>query len=331
LSWPQNNVVTTRRNLLAAALVTPAVRARAQADWPSRPIRVISPYAPGGVVDILARLVGDKLQRSLGQPFIVEARAGAGGNIGTAFVARAKGDAYTLLMGASGPLAINIALGQNTGYDPLTDFLPICLVAATPMLLVVPANSRAFRLADLVGQIRATQGTFIYGSGGPGTPQHLAGEMFRQAVGFTATHVPYSGSAPAVTALLAGEIPFIFDNLALVLPHLRAGALRALAVAGPQRVPQLTDVPTMIEEGFPGFQARGWYGLLAPSGVPSAVVARLSEETQRALRLPDVAQRLESGFGSPYVGTSPEGFAQFIAADIARWQGVVRAGNLRLE
>ena len=323
--------MTTRRHLIVASLAMPAVGASAQSDWPARPIRIISPYAPGGVVDILARLVGEKLQRSLGQPIVVEARAGAGGNIGTAFVARAKGDPYTLLMGASGPLAINIALGQNTGYDPLTDFLPISLVAATPMLLVVPASSRANKLADLIAQIRATQGSFIYGSGGPGTPQHLAGEMFRQAVNFTATHVPYNGSAPAVTALLASEIPFIFDNLALVLPHLRAGGLRALAVAGPQRVPQLPDVPTMIEEGFSGFQARGWYGLLAPSGVSSAIVERLSEETQRALRLPDVAQRLESAFGSPFVGTSPEGFAQFIAADITRWRAVVRAGNLRVE
>jgi len=324
--------MATRRGVLAAALALPGGAALAQhADFPARPIRVVSPYAPGGVVDILSRLVGEPLGRRLGQPVVVEARPGAGGNIGTAFVSRQRGDPYTLLMGASGPLAINIALGQNVGYDPLIDLAPISLVAATPMLLVVNAASRSQALEDLLREIRATQGTFIYGSGGPGTPQHLAGEMFRQKVGFQATHVPYNGSAPAVTALLANEVPFLFDNLALVLPHLRGGRLRALAVAGPARVPQLPDVPTMDEQGFRGFQARGWYGLLAPAGVPAPVIRRLSEEVQAVLREPEVAARLESSFGSAFVGTSPEGFAQFIAADIARWQDVVRVGNLRVE
>lgn len=323
-----------RRAALAGMLcaaVVPRAGALAQPGapaYPARPIRVVSAYAPGGVVDILARLVGDRMGQALGQPFVVEARPGAGGNIGTAYVARAKGDPYTLLLGASGPLAINIALGQPVGYDPLADFQPISLVAATPMLLVVPKSSPAKSFADLLAWIRSQRQSVVYGSGGPGTPQHLAGEMFRQRVGFEATHVPYQGSAPAVTALLAAEVPYIFDNLALVLPHIRSGGLRALAVAGRERTPQLPDVPTIAELGFPAFEARGWYGLLAPAGIPEEVTRRLHAETIAALKEASVSSRLLNDFGSPFVGCTPEEFYAFMAAEIEKWRGVVRTGRL---
>jgi tripartite-type tricarboxylate transporter receptor subunit TctC len=322
-----------RRTLLAAAAAaTTPVAARAQdgADWPNRPVRIVVPYAPGGIVDALARLVGDKLGRSLGQPFVVESRAGAGGNVGTAFVARAKGDPYTLLMGNSGPLAINAALARSLPFDPLRDFIPVVLVATTPLVLTVPAASPHRSLAEFTAWARAAPAPVPYGTPGVGTPQHMATEFLRLRAGFAATQVPYQGSAPVVTALLSGDVAFAIDNQALVLPQIRAGALRALAVTTPQRSAELAEVPTMEEAGIPGYRVRGWYGLLAPAGVPPAIVPRLNAAVREAVRSPEVAERLAS-FGSPHVAGTPEEFAALIAADIERWRQVAQEARIVLE
>jgi tripartite-type tricarboxylate transporter receptor subunit TctC len=261
--------MTNRRKFLTmvGALGVGGIHELASADeWPSKPIRIISPYPPGGIVDILARLTGDKLSKSLKQPVIVESKPGAGGNIGTAYVARLRGDPYTLLLGASGPLAINASLYENLPYNPATDFTPISLLAATPLVLVTSTASGITSMSALLSRLAATKSQPFYGSAGTGTPQHLAGELFKQKTGTRAGHVAYKGGAPAVLAVLSGEVLYAFENLALVEPHMKPGGrLNALAVTSLKRATVQPEVPTMIESGIAGFEARGWYGLLAPA------------------------------------------------------------------
>ncbi|MBI5278624.1 MAG: tripartite tricarboxylate transporter substrate binding protein [Burkholderiales bacterium] len=311
---------------LAASLASPWVHA--SDAYPIRPIRIVSPYQAGGIVDILSRLLGDKLQRSLGQPVIVEAKAGAGGNVGTAYVARtARGDPYTLLMGASGPLAANVTLFRNLGYDPLKDLVPITLVAATPLVLCVSAASKPATFAELAAQLKAAGDKASFATAGAGTPQHLGVELLKQQLGLESTHVPYKGAAPAVNALLADEVTFSIDHFVLVLPHVRAGKLRPLAVTSPQRVAELPDVPTLQELGINRFEVRGWYGLLAPADVPESIVRRLNVESVNGLRQPDAVARLAS-FGSPSVAGSPEEFRSLITAEIAKWRVVITKGGI---
>ncbi|HEY4067679.1 MAG TPA: tripartite tricarboxylate transporter substrate binding protein [Burkholderiaceae bacterium] len=322
-----------RRDVLkavsAAAVTGFGPRARAE-TWPTRPIRLISPYAPGGIVDIIARLLGDELGRTLGQPFVVDARPGAGGNIGTAFVARAHGDPYTLLLGASGPLAIIMALYPEIGYDPQRDFAPISLLAATPLVLVVSSASGLNTVQDLTRRLKESAQPVPYGSAGIGTPQHLAGELFKQKTGLEATHISYKGGAPAVLAVLSGEVVYAFENLALVDQHIKSRRLTALAVTSPARTAQLPEVPTMIESGVPSFEARGWYGLLAPSGIAPEVVHRLSVETMAAARRPKVQQVIAS-FGSEIVADGPESFANLIESERRKWAAIVKTANITLK
>lgn len=299
-------------------------------DWPSKPLRIINPYPPGGIVDILARMVGEKLSQSLKQPVIVENKPGAGGNIGTAYVARLRGDPYTLLLGASGPLAINVSLYKDIGYDPARDFKPISLLAATPLVLVTSADTKISTLPDLLARLKGSQSSHFYGSAGSGTPQHLAGELFKQKTGASATHVSYKGGAPAVMAVLSNEVLYEFENLALVEPHLKSGRLVALAVTSAKRTTVLPQVPTMVEAGVAGFEARGWYGLLAPAGLPDAIIKRLNNETVKAVRMPDVRAKIAS-FGSDDVVNTPEEFAQFIAAEATKWRAIIDAGKITVE
>jgi tripartite-type tricarboxylate transporter receptor subunit TctC len=289
-------------------------------------VRIVVPFLPGGIVDTLARLIGTRLQASMGQPFVAENRPGAGGNVGTALVARAKGDPYTLLLGSSGPLAVSPILEQNLGYDPLTDLAPIILIAATPLVLTVPAASPYRDLKGMMCALRKARQEILYPTPGIGSPQLLAGEAFRQRAGFAASPVHYTGSAPVITALIAGEMPYTFENLLLVLPHIRAGTLRAIAVTSRERAALLPEVPTMEEAGLEGFEARGWYGLLAPAGVPEAITHRLNAETAAALRSPDIAQRVAE-MGSPSIASSPEDFRALIASETRKWRAVLEAGN----
>ncbi len=298
--------------------------------WPTQPLKIVNAYPPGGIVDILARLIGAELSQSLGQPVIVEDKPGAGGNIGTAFVARAAADPYTLLLGASGPLAINVSLYKNLTYDPRKDFTPITLLAATPLVLVTSSKSGLDNVDQLMARLRGNDKPAFYGSAGTGTPQHLAGELLKQKTHVQATHVAYKGGAPAVVAVIGGEVLYAFENLALVQPHIQAGRLKALAVSSPHRTALLPDTPTMAESVAPGFEARGWYGLLAPAGIAPDVAARLTEATVKAAHLPKVRQVIES-FGSEDVAKGPQEFSALIASEITKWQSIIATGNIKLE
>lgn len=323
-----------RRGFLAVAAAWGAAGmqplARAANEWPTKPVKIVCPYPPGGIVDIIARMLGDQLSQSLGQPVIVESRAGAGGNIGTAYVARSRGDPYTLLLGASGPLAINVSLYDDLGYDVMRDFTPISLLAATPLVLVTSPKSGISSVSQLLERLAGAEKGAFYGSAGIGTPQHLAGELFKQKSGTRAEHVAYKGGAPAVMAVLSGEVLYAFENLALVEPHLKSGNMVGLASTGETRIPFFPELPTMMESGVADFVARGWYGLLAPADIPAETAQRLHEETVRAARQPIMLEKLES-FGSGDVTNSPEAFRQFITAETEKWSAIVKAANIRLD
>jgi len=289
-------------------------------------VRIVVPFLPGGIIDTLARMIADPLQRSLGQPFVIENRGGAGGNVGTAVVARAKGDPYTLLLGSSGPLAVSPTLESNLGFDPATDFSPVTILARTPLVLVVPANSPWRDLRSMMDALRGVRQDVMYPTPGLGSPQLLAGEQLRQRVGFPAQAVHYNGSAPVVMAIVAGEMPYTFENLVLVAQQVRQGALRALAVTSAERAPLLPDVPTMSEAGLPGFEAGGWYGLLAPAEIPAGIIPRLHAATVAALAEPEVKRRIAE-MGSPSISSSPDAFRAMIAAETVKWRGVLLAGR----
>lgn len=310
----------------AAAVAGPA----AAAAWPQQAIRLVNPYPPGGIVDILARAVAVDLAKATGQPVVVDNKAGAGGNIGTAFVAKAAGDAHTLLLGASGPLAINASLYKNIAFDPLKDFTAISLLAATPLVLVTARNSGVSNMRDLMHRLKDGKSRPFYASAGAGTPQHLAAELFLQKTTLSSTHVAYKGGAPAVLAVLASEVLYAFENLALVSAHIASGAMKALAVTSTSRVALLPDVPTIAESGIPGFEARGWYGLLAPAGIPAEVSERLTLETLKIASAPHF-QRLIATFGSDNVAQGPAAFRKTMAADAAKWRSIIERGGIQLD
>lgn len=311
-----------RRALLcAAALAAPAV-ARAQTWAPQRPIRMIVPFAPAGILDQLARLLAEPMGQRLGQPIIVENRPGAGGNVGTAMAARARGDAHVILVGSTGPLSVSPITEAQLGYDPLLDLIPITLLNATPLVLVVRQASPYRDVPGLVAALQAERREVLFPTPGVGSPQLLAQEAFRQIAGFPAAPVHYQGSAPAVLAVIAGEFPFTIENLVLVAPHVQAGSLRALGVTSLARVPLMPDVPTLAEQGFPGFSAGGWYGLLSPAGVPEEAVAAFHQAAIGALAEPLVTRRI-SEMGSPPIGSSPQAFRAHIQAETERWRGVL--------
>jgi tripartite-type tricarboxylate transporter receptor subunit TctC len=323
----------TRRCFAALAAVAP-FPALAQ-SWPEKPIRLVVPLAPGGLVDLLARALAPHLQAELGQPFVVENRAGAGGNVGADHVAKSPADGYTLLLSPAGPLAINGALYPVLPFDPATAFAPVALVLATPMLLVVRADQPWRDVAGLLAAARAAPGRLAGASGGNGTTPHLALELFKAMAKVDITHVPYRGQGPATTALLGGEVQLMFDTAALVMPHLRGGAVRALGVTSARRIAALPEVPTIAESGVPRYESSSWFGLVAPSGTPAPVVARLAEATASALRRPEVVSRFGDQAGGVLGGGGgeerPEAFAAFIAAERVKWAEVVRASGARAD
>ncbi|MEX1165906.1 MAG: tripartite tricarboxylate transporter substrate binding protein, partial [Hydrogenophaga sp.] len=323
---------TTRRRavyFLASTLAGLAMSngALAQADWPSKPVRIVVPFAAGGTTDILARVLAPELSKALGQPFIIENKGGAGGNIGAEAVARSPGDGYTILMGTVGTHGINKSLYSKLPYDPQKDFAPITLVAGVPNVMVMNAK-RAQSLGihtvpDFVRYAKANPGKLNMASSGNGTSIHLAGELFKARNGVFITHIPYRGSAPAIADLLGGATDVMFDNLPSAMPHIQQGGLKAFAVTSAVRSASLPDLPTIAEAAaLPGFEASSWFGLLAPAGTPSAVVSRLQEETAKALNLPAVKERLLA-LGAIPSGNTPAEFTQQIAAEIAKWAPVV--------
>jgi tripartite-type tricarboxylate transporter receptor subunit TctC len=312
---------------LLACLASPV--ALPQSAYPARPVRLISPFPPGAVVDTLSRTLAAPLGELLGQPVIVENRAGAGGNIGMAAVAKSPPDGYTIGMGGIGPNAINPAVFSNTPYDTVRDFVPIVFVASNVNVLVVHPSVPAQNVKELIAYAKANPGKLSFGSAGTGTSQHMAGELFKLSTGIQMTHVPYKGGGPATADLIAGQIPLMFADISAALPHIRAGKLRALGVTTRERTP-LLDVPTLIEQGVPDFDVNAWFGLMAPAGTPREIVLRLNAESVKALRQEATRERLESVGLTPAPGT-PEEFGRHIAGELERWAKVAKAANIRAE
>jgi len=298
-------------------------------DYPSRPVRIVVPFAPGGPNDIIVRLVAQKLTETWGQPFVVENRPGAGGNIGTDFVAKAAPDGYTLLSVGPGSLIINPLIGK-VPYDTARDFAPVTLMARAPNALVAHPSLPAGSVKELIELARSQPGRINYGSGGNGSTPHLAGALFAAMAGIALTHVPYKGTAPATADLIGGQVQIAFLGIPTVLPHVKSGKLHVLAVTGKHRSPELPGVPTVDEAGVPGYELSPWYGLLAPAGTPREVVVRLGEEVSRVVRAPEMKEKLAVQ-GAEVAGGSPEEFAALIRADTSTWSRVVKDAGIRIE
>ena len=313
---------------LAALLCAAALPAFGQA-WPAKPVRIVVPYPPGGPVDISARLLAPKLQQALGQPFLVENKPGAGGNIGADFVAKSAPDGYTIGMGAIATHAINPALMANVPYDPIRDFRHLALVVQVPNVLVVNPELPARSVKELIALAKAQPGKLDFASGSTGSTGHLAGELFKQMTGTYMVHIPYKGAPPAVADLLAGRVQLMFDNLASALPNVRAGKLRALAVTTLRRSSALPDLPTLDESGLQGFDMTTWWGLMGPAKLPPDVVQRLSVEILKAMDSADVRERLRAmGMeGSPV--RTPEQFTAFVEAEAKLYARLVKVSGAK--
>ena len=319
------------KTLLVALFVSLAsASSLAQQTYPARPVRIVAPFAPGGLADVLSRAVGERLQKQLGQPFVVENRPGAGGNIGADLVARAEPDGYTLLMSSAGILTINQFLYTAMPFDPASALTPVSVVADMPMLLVVRRELAARDVREFLALARGTPGGLFYGSPGHGTTGHLGMELFMHATGVKLQHVPYKSAAEAVQAALAGQTQAMFDNPPTVMAQIRAGGLRVLGVAARQRIPQLPDVPTIAESGVPNFEASSWFGLVAPARTPPPIVERLAAETAKAVQDPEMRARFDQ-LGARLVGNSPSEFAQLVARERASWGEVIKSAGIKLQ
>jgi tripartite-type tricarboxylate transporter receptor subunit TctC len=293
-------------------------------------VRLVVPFTPGGSTDILARVIATRLGAAMGQTYIVENKPGAGGSLGADSVARADPDGSTLLMGHIGTLAVNASLYPKLPYDPVKSFAPVAWVARVPNVLVVNANSSIRSLKDLVAQAQAQPGRLTYSSGGNGSAAHIAFEYLKLRTKIFMSHIPYRGTAPSVTDLISGQVDATFTGGPAVMPHVKSGRLRALAVSSSRRMAAFPDVPTVAESGYPGFEADQWYGVVAPAGTPAELVTRLNLAINKILALPEVAQQL-AGEGAEPVQATPQAFAELIAREIPRWREVVRAGNVKPE
>ena len=320
--------------LCLGAFAAPAF-AQAGAAWPSKPVRIVVPFAPGGTTDILARALAPELGKAFGQTFIIENKPGAGGNTGADLVAKSPPDGYTLLMGTVGTQSINPALYPKMPYDAVKDFAPITLFAGVPNVLVInPAKAAAYKITDvksLIAYAKANPGKLNMASSGNGTSIHLSGELFKSMTGTYMVHFPYRGSGPALLDLIGGTMDVMFDNLPSALPQIKAGKLTALAVTSGERSAALPDVPTIAEAGpVKGFEASSWFGLLAPAGTPPDIVNRLQQETAKALATPALKERLLSQGAIPGGLTSAQ-FTQFIAAEAKKWAQVVKASGAKVD
>ena len=317
------------RSVLAFVLMLVAALSSAQ-TYPTKPIRLVVPFPPGGATDILARDVAQKLTEAWGQSVIVDNRPGAGGNIGSELVAKSAPDGYTLEMGTVGTHAINASLYAKMPYDHVKDFTPVILVAGVPNVLVVTPSLPVSSVAELIAYAKANPGKLNFASSGNGTSIHLSGELFKVMAGVQMTHIPYKGSAPALQDLIAGQVQLMFDNLPPSLPQIKAGKLRALAVTSLARAPALPDVPTLAESGLPGFEASSWFGILAPAGTPAPIVAKLNAEVAKWLATPEAKEKLLKQGANPAGGT-PEDFAKHIAAETAKWAKVVKDSGAKID
>ena len=316
------------KGLIAATAVFGGTTATAQ-DWPSKPVRMVVPFAAGGTTDITARVVAEQLTQVLKQSVIIDNKAGAGGNIGATEVARAAPDGYTFLMGTPGTQAINQFLYPKMPYDTAKDFAPVSFVVRVPNVLVVHPGVGVKTIAELIARAKARPGGMSYGTPGNGSTGHLSTELFKSRAGIFVTHIPYRGSGPMLLDLMAGQIEMAIDNLPSALPHIRSGKLVALGVTSAQRNSQLPEVPT-IASALPGYVAESWFVLVAPAGTPPTIVSRLSTEVDRILRKPEVIERFK-GLGAEPVGGTPDQLAQFIVGETRKWQQVVKASGARVD
>jgi tripartite-type tricarboxylate transporter receptor subunit TctC len=312
--------------LTAMSIAAVASQAEAQ-SYPNRPIRMIAPFPAGGLVDVLARAIGEELAKTLGQPIIVENKPGAGGNIGADIVAKAEGDGYTLLMTSPGIQSINQFLYKTMPFDPDKAFAPISLVADMSMLVVVHPKTNVKTLADLLAAARANPGKLTFGSAGVGTTGHLGQALLTHVAKINLTHIPYRGAAPSVTDLIAGQIDGVVDNPPTVMSHIRAGTIVPLAVAAKERLAVLPDVPTAAEAGLPGWEASSWFGVVAPAATPPDIIRRLHAEIAKAVRQPSMA-RFTTQSGARMVGNTPEEFARLIVDERKKWGEIIKAANI---
>jgi tripartite-type tricarboxylate transporter receptor subunit TctC len=316
---------------ILVALVGVALMSAAQSQqYPSGAIRVIAPGPPGSPRDIRARWVAEQLGSALSQPVMVDNRAGAGGNIGMEMAAKSAPDGRTLVIVDTGTLAMNPHLYDRTGYDALSDFVPVVRLVEAPLMLAVRADLPARSVADLIRLARERPGQLSYGSPGVGTPPHLAGELFKRTAQVDVAHVPYKGASPALTDLMAGRIDYMIDNVGLLAQQVAAGKIRALAITGANRVAAAPDVPTMAEAGLPGYEFTAWMGVAVPAGTPATVVQRLNAELVRALRSPGGQTWFESQ-GGEVVADSPDAFGQVVRAEHARWRQVIQEARIKAE
>ncbi len=327
------NFAPLRRTLLAATLgaaCTLAAPAFAQDKWPSKPITYVVPFPAGGTTDILARLIAQKLGPALGTTVIVENRAGAGGNIGSDYVAKAAPDGYTILGGTISSHAINVSLYPKLPYDPVKSFAPVALIGTNANVLVVGANSPYKSVKDLTAAAKAKPGSISFASAGNGTSQHLSGELYKSIAGLDMVHVPYKGSAPAMQDVIGGQVPMMFDTSVVANPFIESGKVRALAVTSAKRTPQLPNVPTMTESGVTGYDLQSWQAIFAPAGVPAPILSRLQAEVAKILKSPEIVERLGK-LGMEASTMTPEQFAAFQVAEIGKWAKVIKAGNIKID
>lgn len=320
---------------LAAAFASSAVMAQVPATgtgpaWPSKPIRLVIGFPPGGATDIVARTFSQKLAEFLGQPLIIDNRPGAGGVPATEHVAKSPPDGYTLLLGTISGLAVAMSLIPNRGYDTLRDLAPVTQPVTYTTILVVHPSLPPRSVKELLAFARAKPGMLNHASSGNGTITHLAAELFKYMGQVNMVHIPYKGNAPAMTALLSGEVHLNFENSLLVLPHVKSGKVRALGVTGAQRSRSVPELPTISEAGLPGYAATGWSAFVVPAAVPKDIVTRLATEINRALRLPEVIERLSSQGAEPLGGT-PEQLGAFMRAEIDKWATLVKAANMKAD
>lgn len=313
--------------LLVPLFVIPAL---AETAYPVKAIRFIVPFPPGGGTDILSRALAQKMSEALGQPFVIDNRPGAGGNIGADIAAKSAPDGYTIFMGQTSNLAVNPTLYKKLPFDPLKDFAPITLVTETPLIIVVAQNSPIKSVQDLIALAKSKPGTINFASPGNGTVGHLAGEMFKRVAGVDMVHVPYKGAAPALTDLLGGQVNIYFASAAAAMGQIRGGSIRAIAVTSRKRSAALPNVPTVAESGLPGFDASSWYGVLAPAGTPKDIIAKLNAAAVKVMQQPELKGRMTDEGGEP-IGDTPEQFAAFIKTETAKWAKVVRDSGAQLD
>ena len=320
--------------LLACALASatlPAAHAQAPAaSWPSKPIRWVVPFPPGGAMDAIARTLGEKAGKTLGQPFVIENKPGAGGNIGADFVAKQPGDGYTLMITSIG-MATNKPLYGKLSYDPIKDFAPVSLLAVVPNVLVTNATQPDVNTAkDVIAAARKTPGKLSYASAGNGTSIHLAGEVFTSLAQVDMLHVPYKGSGPAVSDLLGGQVNYMFDSITSARPHIESGKLRALGVTTAKRSKTLPNVPTLAEAGLPGYEVSPWFAVFMPAATPKDIVAKVNSALLEAMKDPDVVKRFET-IGAEPVGSTPEEMAQHLARESERWTKLIQERGIKLD